>query len=260
MDLLGTELIALPLVVGVVAAGRRCSLGFGWLAWRRGSLGAAAAGGRVRRWCSRPRWRGSRMALIGAGPPGHVLARRAVWAQLAAYASAIAAALVRAATSASGIDPTGCAPPSGWCSSLIGAAIGLVAPGGIIFFLFPPLLVLLGALAGRWRAEAERLAALARGAVLYLTLGAMLALLEELLSRGPMWLFAPLGALILLPALIEAKPLLDALTGAARWSARRAYALAGWAAAAAVPAYSADKQQQFTIEHVADGQRARIGR
>ena len=65
-----------------------------------------------------------------------------------------------------------------------------------------------------------------------------------------MWLFAPLGTLLILPILIENKPLIerDRLSEAATIAG--VLALAGWAAAAAVPAYSADRQQRFVIEHV----------
>src|SRR5207237_8013136 len=130
--------------------------------------------------------------------------------------------------------------------------IGLVAPGGIVFFLFPPVLTLIGMVAARRWPPAERIGAIAAIVMLYLTWGAMLGLLEELLNGGPMWIFAPLGALVILPILIEAKPLINrvSLSGAA--AAAGALALAGWAAAAAAPAYSADRQQRFVVEHVTD--------
>jgi hypothetical protein len=52
--------------------------------------------------------------------------------------------------------------------------------------------------------------------------------------------------------LIEAKPLIGAakLPGAA--AAAGALALLGWVAAAAAPAYSADRQQRFVIQHATD--------
>ena len=80
----------------------------------------------------------------------------------------------------------------------------------------------------------------------------MLALLEELLNSGPMWLFAPLGALLILPVLIEAKPLIDAAKLRRAGIVAGVLAALGWAAAAAAPAYSADRQQRFVIEHVTD--------
>src|SRR5439155_11954535 len=126
----------------------------------------------------------------------------------------------------------------------------LVAPGGIIFFLFPPLLVLVGAIAARWWMPAERIGAIAAIALTYLSWGAMLGLIEELLNGGPMWIFAPLGALLILPILIEAKPMIDRVRAREATTLVAVLALAGWAAAAAAPAYSADRQQKFVIEHV----------
>jgi hypothetical protein len=135
---------------------------------------------------------------------------------------------------------------------LFGGAIGLVAPGGIIFFLFPPLVMLIGMVLRRYWPDAETVGAWAAILLLFLTWGAMLGLLEELLNQGPMWLFAPLGALILLPVLVEARPLIAGAGTRASAAAAGALALIAWAASAAVPAYSADRQQRFVIEHVSD--------
>src|SRR5207248_6027158 len=88
--------------------------------------------------------------------------------------------------------------------------------------------------------------------LLYLTWGAMLGLLEELLNGGPMWLFAPLGSLLIVPILIETKPLIDRVRLSEAATVAGVLTLAGWAAAAAAPAYSADRQQRFVIEHVTD--------
>ena len=68
--------------------------------------------------------------------------------------------------------------------------------------------MLAGIVARRWWPLAERIGAWLAILFLYLTWGAMLALLEELLNGGPMWLFAPLGALLILPVLIEATPVI----------------------------------------------------
>jgi hypothetical protein len=66
------------------------------------------------------------------------------------------------------------------------------------------------------------------------------------MNGGPLWAFAPLGATILLPALIELRPYAD--------RAVPVFALAAlcWIAAGLTPAYSNDRQQLFTIEYAWD--------
>ena len=61
----------------------------------------------------------------------------------------------------------------------------------------------------RWWRPAELAGSIVAILVLYFTWGAMLGLLEELLNGGPIWVFAPLAALLFLPALIEAKPFIE---------------------------------------------------
>ena len=254
MDMIGTELIWLPLSVGAVMLVALLA-GLGWLAWRRGSLGrpllavvAAVLLSALVAWVAE--------ALVGLLRPGMFWRAFPIWAQMAAYASAIAASLSVLATLARAFDAERLRTAFWLMFVALGAAIALVAPGGIIFFLFPPVVLLLGVFAGRSARGAERFAALGAVLLLFLTFGAMLALLEELLSRGPIWLLAPLGTLILLPALIEAKPLLDGVTLRRALASAATLTVAGWAAAAAAPAYSFDKQQPFSIEHIADGRRA----
>jgi len=135
---------------------------------------------------------------------------------------------------------------------LLGGAIALIAPGGIIFFLFPPLAALIGIVAARWWKPTELIGAIAALILLYLTWGEMLALLEELLNQGPMWIFAILGSLIILPLLIFAKPLIDKVPSGAAVGLCVTVAALGWTISAAAPATSADRQQRFVIEHVTD--------
>jgi hypothetical protein len=135
---------------------------------------------------------------------------------------------------------------------LIGAALATVAPGGIIYFLIPPAAVLLGIIASRWSGRAETIGALAGLLLLYLSWGELLAELEDIFSPGPLWVVAPAAAMIIIPVLVEARGLLV--------QARRGVVLLGsalvtflfWAIAGAAPAYSRDRQQRFTIEHVTD--------
>ena len=102
----------------------------------------------------------------------------------------------------------GCAPPSGCSSWRSAARLCFIAPGARD---------LLPAAAARRRARHGRASAggpapsrrarSPRRVLLFLTFGPALALFEELMSSGPPWIFAPLGAAILLPALIELRPL-----------------------------------------------------
>jgi hypothetical protein len=111
-------------------------------------------------------------------------------------------------------------------------------------------LALLGILLERWRPGVERIAALIAAAVQLLTLLPIIALMELLLSTSPGWVVAPLFAAAALPLLIELRP--DGGAGRPALLAALGTALAAWAAALLVPAYSQDRQQIFTVEHVRD--------
>jgi hypothetical protein len=132
----------------------------------------------------------------------------------------------------------------------LGAAISVVTPGAAIYFLLPPLVAALGMAAKRWFGWAEQAGAIAAAAILYLSFGPALHLFEGLMNGGPLWAFAPLGAVMMLPVLVELRPLLarprPAIAGAF------AFAVAGWIGASLAPAYSMDRQQLFTIEYVWD--------
>ena len=207
MDVSGRMLIALPLVAGVVLLAGLL-IAFGWLAWRRGGIvrGAAffvgtAVLSALITWLM--------VTLIGFARPGMFWRAFPVWTHLATYASVIAAGTMLIATLGRSASVRQLRVGHWLMFLLLGAAIGAVAPGGIVYFLFPPLILLIGIAAGRFWPKAEAVAAIVAIAFLYFTWGELLALLEELINQGPMWLFAPLGALILLPALIEAKALVE---------------------------------------------------
>ena len=250
MDLGGRYLLTIPLTLGLVLLAGLL-LAFGWITLKRQHLARSAAMvlgtlilSTAMAWLM--------LALLGAVRAGPFWRAHPMWTHIATYASVVLVAVVLLATIGRGTDRTQLRPVYWLVFLLLGAIIAIAAPGGIIFFLVPPLIMLLGILAKRLWPRAEQAAALTALVALYLTWGAMLGLLEELLNSGPMWVFAPLGALIVLPALIEAKPL---ITGVPRRTAALiagALAFAGWAIAAAVPAYSADRQQRFVIEHVID--------
>ncbi|MEP7130289.1 MAG: M28 family peptidase [Sphingomicrobium sp.] len=250
MDLAGTALITLPMIAGVVLLVLLLA-GFAMLAGTRRELlrGAAVvlgtlAGSTALSWLA--------LALIGAARHGMFWRAQPLWSHLATYISVMLVGVALLATIGRRADVRQLRAVFWLAYVIIGALIGLAAPGGIVFFLFPPLFVLIGVIAARWWRPAERIGAIAAIVLLYLTWGAMLGLLEELLNGGPMWIFAPLGALLILPILIEAKPLIDAVKLRSAALVAGMLALLGWAAAAAAPAYSADREQRFVIAHVSD--------
>jgi hypothetical protein len=248
MDVAGQTLITLPMTLGVVLL-IGLLFGLAATAWSRGELirGVAVAvgtliGSTTLSWLA--------LALVEAARQGMFWRAQPEWTHLAAYASVILVAVVLLATIGRRAEIRQLRAAFWLITVVIGAIIGLVAPGGIIFFLFPPLLALIGMVAARWWAPAERIGAIAAIALFYLTWGAMLGLLQELLNGGPMWIFAPLGAFLILPILIEAKPVIDGVRLGTSAAIAGALALLGWAAAAAAPAYSADRQQHLVVEHV----------
>jgi hypothetical protein len=197
------------------------------------------------------------LAVIGAFRPGMFWRAYAEWTYLANYAGVllVGTTVLGSLGRRASIRQLRC---TFWLLFLVvGALVGLLAPGAIIFFLIPALIALAGIIGCELGFPTERIGALVAILFLYFTWGAMIGLLQELLNGGPMWVFAPLAALLLLPALIECKPLIDK----ARLPAAAAFAgilvLAAWAMAAAAPAYSADRQQRFVIQRVADASKGK---
>jgi hypothetical protein len=135
---------------------------------------------------------------------------------------------------------------------LLGAGLCLAAPGAAIFFLFPPLVAGAGMLVERKAQGAEAAAAWIAWALLFLLWAPLLHLSEILLDFGAAWIFAAFGALILLPALIELRPLSNRLPQRPLASALVAAAGLAWAAILVAPAYSADRKQAFGIEYAWD--------
>jgi len=250
MDVSGRTLITLPLIVGVVLL-VALLIAFAIIGWRRGGMvrGVALAvgtmiGSAAVAWIA--------LAAIGAIRHGMFWRAEPAWTHLATYAGVMLAGAILLLTIGSKAERTQLRTAFWFVVLLIGGAIGLLAPGGIIFFLFPPLIALAGIVATRWWQPAEQLAGWLAILFLYLTWGAMLALLEELLNGGPMWLFAPLGTLIILPVLIEAAPLIRSAGLRLAGLVSGILTIVLWGVAAAAPAYSADRQQRFVIEHATD--------
>ena len=140
---------------------------------------------------------------------------------------------------------------------LAGAGIAAVAPGGIVFFLAPALAAAIGMAASGWRRWVEPGFVALAMLLLYLTMGSALGLFEELMNSGPHWMFAPLGAMLLLPARIELAPLVRRIHPALVAAGAGDLVLLPWAVVAFLPAYTADRQQLYVIEYAWDDQAAR---
>jgi hypothetical protein len=135
---------------------------------------------------------------------------------------------------------------------LLGGALALVAPGGMIYFLIPPAVVLIGIAASRWYPPAATIGGIAGVVLLFLTWGELLVALEELFSPGPLWVVAPAAAMMIAAALIEAQALFAGARRRLVLTASGLIALLAWIVAGTAPAYSQDHQQRFTIEHVTE--------
>jgi hypothetical protein len=256
-DLIGLFMVAMPMLLALVLLGllllvmlgvtvKRRAYGRPLLAMIVGLVGATAFA-----------WLGQ--TGVGLIREGDYWRAWPLVASLAAYASAIAAILLAIRFVARDAEPERLRPAFWLLYTLLGALLSVLAPGGSIFFIGPPLLAAIGMAASRWHAAAERVGALAALLLLYLTFGVALGLFEELMISGPHWMFAPLGALLLLPALIELGPLVAGIRRVFLWAAAGDLVLLGWGAVALTSAYSADRQQQFGIEYVWDND-ARSGR
>jgi hypothetical protein len=171
---------------------------------------------------------------------------------IAIYATALFAAVAMLRTIGGRMSVDRLRPAFWFLFLLIGGASALIAPGVIIYFLFPPALVLAGIVLRRWWRPAEIVGGLAALAVLYLTWGEMLGQLEQIFSPGPLWIVAPLASLMIIAALVEAHGALSSAHRGAVLAFAALLALAGWGVAAAAPDYSPDHQQRFTVEHVTE--------
>lgn len=250
MDFSGRALISLPLTAGAILLVLLLAGFAGWTVKEGGfPIGAAIVlptillSG-ILAWVA--------LSLLGAFRDGMFWRAHPQWVHLASYSGVllVGTALLRSI----GRDATvRQLKITFWLLFLaIGGLVGLVTPDGIIFFMFPPLLAAIGMIVGRWWRPADLVGSLLAILFLYFTWGAMIGLLQELLNGGPMWLFAPLAALLLLPALIESKPLIDDSQHSRGVGFAGVLVIAAWATAAAVPAYSEDRQQRFVIQHVTD--------
>jgi len=255
-DLLGLQLISLPLTFGLILLGLLL-LFFLVETWRRRaflrplmSSAAAIVAATVLAWIG--------FTIVHLIRSGDFWRAHPVVTETAVYGSALAACLLAMILIGRDCDRTRLRPAFWLLFMLGGAVLSLVAPGGSIFFLLPPLAAALGMALERWRRGAERIGSIAAVLLLFLTFAPSLALFEVLMSNGPHWMFAPLGAAMLLPALIELRPLFARAGRAHALAAAVALFLLPWIAAALTPAYSDDHRQFFLIDYFwdADARRA----
>lgn len=255
VDIAGWQLVVVPQWLGLALLALLVA-GFAWTAYRRGGLwrglGIVVAGlvaAAAIAWLA--------FYLMGLARPGSFWRGYPIWTQLAVFSCGLLAAVAAIALLGRRLA-TAQLRAGFWLSFvLLGVAVLFIAPGGIIYFLFPPLAALAGMLLSRRLRSAERAGAIAAAVLLWLTMGEITALLAELLSRGPLFILAPLAFLIAMPWLIEAKGLLDHAGRDRAIGASLLVVLLGWAAAAVAPAYSANRQQRFTISYVADPDRGK---
>jgi hypothetical protein len=249
-DLAQQLFIEMPLALGLVCL-LALLLAFGGISWRRGALvreppivlGALVTGGLLA-WLT--------LTIMGSLRAGTYWRAHPGISFFALYATTLFGELVVFRFLASGTN-TEKLRSSFWLLFLVlGAVLALVAPGGIIYFLFPPAAVLLGIVLSRWWAPAEWIGGIAGTVLLFFTWGELLSALEQLFSPGPLWIVAPVAAIMIAPALIEANGLFSRVDRRQLLLGSAVVALLAWLTAGTAPAYSQDHQQRFTIEHVTE--------
>jgi hypothetical protein len=242
--------IQMPLFIGVAGL-VLLLIAFGAIAWSRGALvrgtglvlGTLVCAG-VASWLA--------VTVVSAIRAGTFWRAHPEITFVAIYATAIVAEFAMFRSLAAGFSIRQLRAACWFAFLLLGGALALVAPGGIIYFLFPPLAVLIGIAATRWFPAAERIGGLAALVLLYLGWGELLGALEELFSPGPLWVVAPAAAIMIAPALTEAHELFARASGRFLLVGSSVVAIVAWLVAGAAPAYSQDHQQRFTIEHLTE--------
>ncbi|MFL6764621.1 MAG: M28 family peptidase, partial [Sphingomicrobium sp.] len=249
-DLAQHGFVQMPLSAGVIAL-LFLLVAFAAVAWKRGTLlrGTAVvivaliiAG--VSAWLT--------LTVMGFLRAGTYWRANAELTFLAVYATTLLGELAIFRTIGAGLESERLRPAYWLLFLVLGAALALVAPGGIIYFLIPPAVVLIGIATSRWYAPAATISGIAGVVLLFLTWGELVAALEELFSPGPLWAVAPAAAIMIAPALIEAQALFARASRRLILAACALLALVGWTGAGIAPAYSEDHQQRFTIEHVTE--------
>ncbi|URD61373.1 M20/M25/M40 family metallo-hydrolase [Sphingomonas sp. KRR8] len=248
MTVPGLGLAAMPMWVGILVGTFAFVVLFIATVRRRGWLSlplllAIIVGGAAAAWLG--------LSIVGAFREGQFWRAHPVWSETAVYAGVIAVGLGLLAL-ARRMEVARLRVVYWLLFLVLGGLLTLAASGALIYFLLPPAIMALGLLLGRLGKGWETVAAIAAAVACYLTLGAMLGLLQDLLNGGPLWLFAIFGALVLLPWLIEAKPLLEGAKRRTAIGVAVSFALLAWMPALFTPAYSSDRQQQWTLQYVVD--------
>ena len=251
-DIAGRMLVVIPAALSFVLLGLSL-LFWSWTAWRRraglGLAVVAVVAGLVD--AAIIAWLGQ--FLVGLARDGAWWRAHPEMVGLAASVSAIAACagplmLVRERSILT-------LRAAFWLVFLLLALVtALIAPGGAILFLAPPLIAAIGI-----GTRSERAFSLVAAAILFLLFAPLLHLLETLLGMASAWTFAPLAAAILFPWLIELRRLFAAARTGPVLTAIFAATAACWLVAGLVPAYSEDRQQRFSVEYGWDAN-ARTGR
>jgi hypothetical protein len=249
-DLLGRSLLVIPttwafvglaltfILVGITALRRHSRL--------LGAAGvillalAAAAGGAF-----------LLQTIIAALRPGHYWRAWPMLTDLAVHATALVAVAAMLALLGRRVGDEALRLAFWLLFILAAGAVSFLVPGAAIFFLLPAMVATLALLLRRWRV-AERAGRWLAALVLFLLWAPLLALASVLLHQGSAWIFAPIAAILLLPWLIEARPLLGLARPAPIIAALAAVALVAWGAVLLAPAYSEDRKQQFGIEYAAE--------
>lgn len=250
MDLLGRAFVQMPQTVGLVIF-VLLIFAFAAIVWRRRAYGRALAGplaaivvGSVAGWLAN--------ALVGAIRAGAYWRAHPELSFVAIYATVLLGALVVLRTvSASGSRDQ--LRAGAWLVFLlIGVLLVSVAPGAAIYFLAPPIAVLVGVIVSKWWRPAEELGGLVALLILFMTWGEMLGLLEVLFSPGPLWIAGPVAATMTVPALAEAQGLFANARRSVLLAGSAGIALLAWIAVGLTPAYSQQREQRFTIEHLTE--------
>lgn len=241
-DLAGRLLLSLPILLAAIMLASLVG-GLGFIASRKRALG-------------RPLLVCAAMVVAGVGAAfclaflGGFVRAGDYWrawpliSYLAIYAALLAAMIAALAWLGRGLRRDLLRIASWLLFVLLGAALSVAMPGAMIFFLFAPALALLGFLLPKARTPLLWAAALLQ----LIMFSELAASIELLLIDGPLWAVAPVGALAVLPILIEASgtrlkwPLLALIVVAAGL----------WTAAMLAPRSSAERPLAFTIDYVRD--------